>query len=113
MFHYTDKAGFNGIRSQRDWKFLARTPRFSGHPKGAYFSPYSPCTVNLANRLRIPARKTEFYFEFIASESDFERIRGGRGGHVLYSPEDYVVERLRQVSHGLSQGHSCHEEDEE
>ncbi len=37
VFHYTDEAGFKGISSARDWRFIAGDPP-TEHPRGAYFT---------------------------------------------------------------------------
>jgi hypothetical protein len=43
MFHYTDKQGYDGIRSQPTWKFIAHQPP-GEHPKGAYFTDLDKST---------------------------------------------------------------------
>lgn len=98
LFHYTDDDGYNGIRSQPDWVFMASEAP-GGHPHGAYFTNLDPTTRNLANRLRVPTRKTEFLFCF-QDQSDLRPLPGGRGQFIFYSPGDYTVTRDRQVFHG-------------
>jgi hypothetical protein len=98
MFHYTDRAGYNGVRATVDWCFKADQPP-SDHPFGAYFTTLPQDAHNLAKRLRIPADKTEFFFSF-DDVGDLKRLPGGRGLHVLYSPGDYFVIKNRQRESG-------------
>ena len=98
VFHYTDKAGWNGIRSQRDWVFRASTPP-GEHQEGAYFTKLPPSTQrgNLAKALRTPRAKREFVFMFVGTEGlEPATYLGSRGHHVLWSSVEYRVERLRQ-----------------
>jgi hypothetical protein len=100
MFHYTNKTGFNGVRSQLVWLFKAMKPPCE-HPLGAYFTDLDDRTHNLANRLRIPKEKTEYLFQFVDA-GDLKAIPGARGRHIFYSSLDYPVEPGRQVRHGPS-----------
>jgi len=96
MYHYTDGDGFKAISSQINWTFKAKKPP-GPHPRGAYFTPLPPDTVDLCTMLMIPKRKTEFLFEFTGDEGLQPIDQGkGRGAYVLYSPIDYVVEKARQ-----------------
>lgn len=98
VHHFTNKDGFDSIRSQPDWTFEASEPP-GDHPRGAYFTTLPPATKGLAKRLRIPRRKTAFYFSFI-DDGMLLPLRGGRGAYVFYSPTDYVVGPGRQIAHG-------------
>lgn len=100
LFHYTDQDGYNAIRSQVVWRFVATRPP-GQHPVGAYFTTLGRGTKNLANRLRIPKEKIAFYFEFLDA-GDLLPLPGGRGQYVLYSPADYDVEEPRQVGEGAT-----------
>ncbi|CAN5915860.1 hypothetical protein BH23PLA1_BH23PLA1_23760 [soil metagenome] len=100
LFHYTDKSGFQAIKAQVDWIFKTADPP-GKHPHGAYFTTLDPRIRNLANRLRIPRSKVEYVFCFRDSQ-DLIPLAGGRGLFILYSPQDYLVERLRQVFSGPS-----------
>ena len=102
MYHYTDRAGYNSIRAMIEWRFRAGQPIPRGHPFGAYFTPLGPETPKAKLRmLFVPERKREFVFAF-EDLGDLIPLRGGRGLYVVYSPEDYVVERSRQLDHGAS-----------
>lgn len=94
MYHYTDQAGYNAIRSQVVWRFVASQPP-GGHPFGAYFTTLGRDTPNLAQRLRIPRSKVEYVFEFV-DEGDLTPLPGGRGQYIFYSPTDYLVDKPRQ-----------------
>jgi hypothetical protein len=100
MNHFTDKAGYDGIRAQVVWRFLAHQPP-GIHPFGAYFTSLSRGTANLAKRLRIPKEKVEYVFEFMDG-GDLLHLPGGRGKYVFYSPTDYDVDGSRQQYHGLA-----------
>jgi hypothetical protein len=98
--HYTDNAGSNAIGSQIVWCFEASQPP-GEHPFGAYFTDLGPETPNLAKRLRIPRSKLEFMFCFEGREG-LKNLPGGRGEHIFYSPEDYLVDEDRQEFDGPS-----------
>ena len=99
MFHYTNGKGYKAIVSQVIWLFKASKPPCD-HPKAAYFTTLPPGTKNLAKRLFIRgcAEKIEFVFCFSGGE-DLQPLRGGRGDHIFYSEEDYVVVQERQGLH--------------
>ena len=98
LFHYTDTAGYDGIRSSRVWRFRAAKPP-GEHPVGAYFTDYDERTPLLAQKLRIPRSKLEFFFAF-QEAGDMRSLPGGRGRHIFYSVEDYIVDEPRQVRQG-------------
>jgi hypothetical protein len=100
MNHFTDKVGYNAVRAQVVWRFLAQQPP-GNHPLGAYFTSLLRGTPNLAVRLRVPKLKVEYVFEF-ADAGDLLPLAGGRGKYVFYSPTDYEVEATRQQYHGLA-----------
>ncbi|HEY3968115.1 MAG TPA: hypothetical protein VGM05_26365, partial [Planctomycetaceae bacterium] len=81
------------------WRFKAEQPPPVYHPFGAYFTTLSQETQNLAQRLRIPLDKTQFFFSF-DDAGDLKSLPGGRGRYVLYSPHDYLVEASRQHDSG-------------
>jgi hypothetical protein len=101
MFHYTNVAGFNGIRSSPRWRFVASQPPCD-HSRGAYFTTLGRDTPKLAARLRIPQAKVEYFFEF-TNVGDLKPLRGGRGSFIFYSPEDYEVEPSRQLNSGKTE----------
>lgn len=100
MHHYTDKSGYNGIRSTPDWLFKGSQPP-GDHPFGAYFTTYGPETKNLALRLRIPVKKLGHVFVFMDAR-DLIQLRGQRGDFILFSREDYLVEESREIDSGES-----------
>jgi len=100
LFHYTDKKGYNAIRSQPEWCFKASQPP-ADHPIGAYFTTLAPRTPSLAVRLRIPRRKIDYVFCF-QDIGDLTPLAGDRGEYVLYNADDYTVPSDRQVYHGRS-----------
>lgn len=105
MLHFTDQDGWNAIRSQVDWLFRAYQPP-GDHPFGAYFTTLPANTTNLAKKLRIPRRKTEFVFCF-QPINDLLQLPGGRGNFVFYSPDDYEVVSGRQNECGRSDEGIC------
>ena len=102
MFHYTDTAGYNAIRSQPTWLFKASQPP-GDHPFGAYFTSLPPGAVNLGKRIFVRGcrDKLEFVFHFSGGE-ELTPLPGGRGDVIFYSTTDYPVERERQVLHGAA-----------
>lgn len=103
MFHFTDKSGFDAIRSQPMWRFLAQQPRRLENPKGAYFTSYPPGTWKLSVKIFVPKAKLEYVFQF-EDRGDLLPLPGGRGHNntIYYSPVDYCVERERQLFHSAS-----------
>ena len=100
LFHYTDQAAYNAIRSQPAWRFVASQPP-GPHLFGAYFTTLPRTTKNLAQRLRIPRSKLECFFEF-SDVGDLTPLPGGRGQFILYSAADYVVDPPKQLNHGVT-----------
>lgn len=102
-FHYTDKKGWNAIRSQLEWKFLAIQPKHSERPVGAYFTNIEPTVQNLktlCKRLRIPKSKQEYVFWFTERTGLIQHNNGrGRDKVIFYSPVNYHVDQERQ-EHG-------------
>jgi hypothetical protein len=101
MNHFTNKAGFDGIRSQPTWTFRASQPPAAHNPVGAYFTDYAQDEHNLAVKLFLPREKLHYIFSF-DDRGDLLPLPGGRGrlGRIFYSPVDYEVERGRQRFHG-------------
>jgi len=101
MFHYTDKTGWNAIRSQVVWRFKVSQPKDRDRPVGAYFTDFEPSEVNLRllyKKIRVPCTKQEFIFIFTGSEGLTQLFDGtGRDKHIFYSAVDYLVSRERQV----------------
>lgn len=107
IFHYTDKDGWNAIRSQTTWRFEASQPRDPARPVGAYFTDIEPTEANLRTlhkRLRVPRIKQEYVFWFTGTEG-LTQINDGRGRdrRIFFSPVDYEVARERQRYAGLTE----------
>jgi hypothetical protein len=100
LFHYTNAKGFNSIRSQPTWLFMALQPP-GDHPKGAYFTTLPPGTINLGKRLFVRGcrDKLDFVFHFSGDEG-LRPIPGDRGKWIQYSTDDYLVTQDRQIAHG-------------
>ena len=80
-FHYTNKEGWNGIRSQSDWPFEANQPKDPNRPVGSYFTDIEPTEENLRTlhkRICVPKVKQEFVFWFVGREG-LAQLFGGRG----------------------------------
>ena len=104
LFHYTDKVGWNGIRSQIDWSFRAGQPHDPTRPVGAYFTDISPDPETLRTlhkRLRVPKSKQEYVFNF-RDETALVKLNGGSGRdkRIYFSSVDYLVVADRQIYHG-------------
>jgi hypothetical protein len=100
IFHYTDKDGWNAIRSQPTWRFKANQPKDPDRPKGAYFTDIEPTEANLRTlykRLRVPKAKQEYLFWFVGTEG-LTQLNDGRGRdkRIFFSPVDYEVAEGRQ-----------------
>ena len=100
VFHYTNRKGLNGIRSQADWLFRASKPP-SEHPYGAYFTNLDPSTPKLHKKLLVPREKRDFVFQFRGVEGLTPAPGvGDRDVWILFSPDDYGVARERQQYSG-------------
>ena len=101
MNHFTNKEGFDGIRSQPTWTFRAAQPLAAHNPVGAYFTDYPPDEPHLAVKLFLPREKLRYIFSFGGQEGLLP-LPGGRGRlkRIFYSPVTYEVERARQTFHG-------------
>lgn len=104
IYHFTDKRGWNAIRSQVIWTFRAAQPLAADRPFGAYFTDIGPTRESLRTlhkKLRIPRRKQEFVFQFAGADGLLQYNGGqGRDKHIYYSPTDYQVEVKRQTFEG-------------
>ena len=107
MFHYTDKSGWNAIKSQPIWRFKATRPKDPDRPVGAYFTDLEPSKSNLRllhQKIRVPVVKQEYVFSFLGSEGLVQLNGGtGRDKRIFYSEDDYLVsneEYPRQLYHG-------------
>jgi len=100
MFHYTDKAGWNAIRSQVAWLFKISQPKDPDRPHGAYFTDIEPSTANLRvlhKKIRVPREKQEYLFWFTGDEGLTQLNNGtGRDKRIFYSAIDYQVAKERQ-----------------
>lgn len=104
MFHYTDKDGWNAVRSQPVWCFKANQPRDPIRPRGAYFTDIEPTASNLRTlykRIRVPKAKQEyvFWFDGVVGLTRLNDARG-RDKRIWFSPVDYNVEEPRQRYEG-------------
>lgn len=100
MFHYTDKVGWNAVRSQPVWRFKVNQPHDPNRPCGTYFTDIEPTPANLRTlykRIRVPKTKQEYVFWF---EGDYGLIQlnagRGRDRRIWFSPLDYDVAEARQ-----------------
>jgi len=93
-YHYTDRKGYNGIRSGgKIMIFKATEQRRSGNPTGVYFTTLPPSTPNkeLVPRIQISRDKSQFYFAVRLKPGRLIPLRGGKGIFILYSPVDVVL----------------------
>ncbi len=95
MFHYTDKPGWNAIRSQVVWCFKASQPNAADRPIGAYFTDIEPTEANLRvlhQKIRVPVEKQEYVFWFRGT-AGLTQLNGGTGRdkRIFYSRVDYLV----------------------
>lgn len=104
MFHYTDRSGWNAIRSQPTWRFRASQPRDPDRPRGAYFTDFEPSPENLRvlhQKLRVPVLKREFVFQFRGTQGLVQLNGGtGRDKRIFFSEDDYLVVDERQAYAG-------------
>jgi hypothetical protein len=100
MLHYTDKDGWNAIRSQQSWRFMTFKPKDPNRPTGAYFTDIEPSAANLRvlyKKIRVPREKQECAFWFDGDEGLTQLNDGtGRDKRIFFSPVDYLVSVERQ-----------------
>ncbi len=104
VFHYCNKSGWDGIRSQKIWVFKASQPKAKDRPVGAYFTDIEPTKDNLRTlhkRIRIPKKKRAYLFYFTGMEG-LAQLNDGRGRdkRIFYSSTDYSVSKERQLFNG-------------
>jgi hypothetical protein len=106
IFHYSDKEGWNAIRSQREWNFKASQPKDPSRPNGAYFTDIEPTASNLRTlhkRIRVPKVKQEYVFWFCGTDGLCQLNDGrGRDRRIFFSPTSYQVASEKQKRDGLS-----------
>jgi hypothetical protein len=95
MNHFTNRNGYNGIRSTPVWRFRASQPP-GRHPMGTYFTTLPPTTIRLATRLGIPKERLDFLFTF-QDIGDLTPLERGKGKWIFHTRIDYDVERVRQL----------------
>lgn len=106
MFHYTDKDGWNAVRSQVDWLFKINRPKDPDRPEGAYFTDLEPSPANLRvlhKKIRVPKKKQEYVFQFEGT-AGLVQLNGGTGRdrRIFFSPVPYIVQESRQQFSGLT-----------
>lgn len=111
MNHFTNKSGYNSIRSQPTWVFKASQPHAKYNPVGAYFTSYPPTEPDLSERIFVPKEKLAFVFMF-EDVGDLLPLPGGRGRlrRIFYSPDDYKVPKERQQYSGETDAVLAHTE---
>lgn len=102
LHHFTNRVGYNAIRSQKTWTFKAKGQRADRLPDGTYFTPLWLNAPAFYPRTRVPNDKRGFHFSF-DDVGDLKPFPGDRGQFVLYSPVDYPVEpEPRRGTHGTT-----------
>ncbi|QNQ18529.1 hypothetical protein HF650_01415 [Kosakonia sp. SMBL-WEM22] len=103
VYHYTDQSGYNGISSQKPYKFKAPSP-IKGHPRGIYVTTKSPedlgKTPNGFKKLGLTSTKSTHFFEFQIDDSKLKPIRGDRGEFIRYIEGDLDLDRDSVSRHG-------------
>jgi hypothetical protein len=106
-FRYTNKDGWNAVRSQPTWRFKASQPKDPDRPMGAYFTDMEPTATNIRlihKHIRVPRSKQQYIFWFIGTEGLFQLNEGrGRDRRILFSRVDYSVTTDRQWHGGLTE----------
>jgi hypothetical protein len=98
IFHYTDADGHKAIASQVDWTFKPSQPP-GDNEYGAYFTTLRPSDHRFSARSRIPKSKQQCVFAF-RGDDGLEAKKGGKGAYILWTANDYVVIKARQVYDG-------------
>lgn len=102
MNHYTNKKGYDGIRSAPTWLFRAIKPRKATNPKGAYFTPLPPSDPLLAARIGVSREKLSHIFAFV-DQGDLHALGSYRPhANIFYSTNDYPVGKDRQTKKGAT-----------
>lgn len=102
VYHYTDKKGYNAVKSGNPYIFKASKPKY-GNPKAAYFTTLSPEELSPKDykaKLGLTKAKSEYFFEMDVDSSKLKDLKGGRGQYIKYSPDDLEVPRDKVTRHG-------------
>jgi RHS repeat-associated protein len=86
VYHYTDKNGYNGIRSGKPHHIR---PGNAKHGAGPFVTPRSPADLTAPNaykKLGLTGRKHEYVVEFDVDEKFLKPIPGARGQFIFEIP---------------------------
>jgi RHS repeat-associated protein len=97
VYHYTHKAGFNGIKSGDPYHLIAQDGSKNG--RGIWVTTLSPAELKapgaFKSRLGITSAKSQYVMEFTIPKSQLVPLRGGRGAHILRIPDTIDVPRAK------------------
>ncbi|QFG24972.1 type IV secretion protein Rhs [Actinomadura sp. WMMB 499] len=93
LYHYTDKAGYNGIRSGDPYHVREGSSKNGAGPFWTTKSPADLTEPNAFKKLGITSGKSEYVLEAEIPKSALRPLPGGRGDHVLMTPGGIKVPR--------------------
>ncbi|MFJ8310312.1 MULTISPECIES: polymorphic toxin-type HINT domain-containing protein [unclassified Streptomyces] len=106
VFHYTDKKGFNGIRSQSPYRI---DPGDSKNGAGPFFTTKSPDDLTAPSafkKLGITNAKSQFVMQFTVPRSSLVPLRGDRGQFIFTIPQGVTIPRPNAPYFGPTNGWS-------
>lgn len=83
VYHYTDKRGFNGIRSSNPYRVKTGESKNGAGPFFTTRSPADNTAPNAYKKLGITREKSQYVVEFEIERSRLERLKGDRGDFVF------------------------------
>ena len=108
VYHYTDKGGYNGIRSGDPYQIK---PGDSKNGAGPFFTNLSPDELTepgaFKKKLGITNEKSQYVVEAKVPKSALVPLRGGRGAHIFSIPGGISVPRPKVRYIGPTSGWSA------
>ena len=108
IYHFTDKRGFNGIRSGDPYEIK---PGDSKNGAGPFFTNLSPDDLTepgaFKKKLGVTNEKSQYVVEFKVPKSKLVPLRGGRGAHVFSIPGGISIPRPKVRYIGPTSGWSA------
>ncbi len=106
VYHYTDKAGYNGIKGGDPYRIK---PGQSKNGPGPFFTTRSPADntePNAYKKLGLTSAKAEYVMQAQVSRSSMKPLRGDRGKFIFEAPGGLSVPRSDASYFGPTSGWS-------
>jgi RHS repeat-associated protein len=102
VYHYTDRNGFNGIRSGDPHEIRPGSSKNGAGPFVTTRSPADLTAPNAFKKLGLTSAKSQYVMEFTVPKSSLVPLRGGRGAFIFEIPGGITVPRPKVSYFGLT-----------